>query len=301
MKIIKKRIINVDPYIATIKNGEEFHIAFNSFNENIERINQIGFTNPQVGEQILPAILGPVSRYNANGRFNIRRDLPKEEFYVERLWKWKDYQGNEYEKITFTRRERYPRELVPPPGEELLVDSYGQNNIIVSRAFIKEEENYEVIKHTLNLFLELFGECDLIRENYEPFVYNNITRLNWRILPQGEYPWATIREVAQERIARQPVGNRPVISNRLEIISAHVPNFVAVGRGGFYDYMVFGFPAKNIYILESIKTGNATYVFGKDWEELSKLTKAEILNNDLQEERIFHSPAWEVRINEILG
>lgn len=302
MKIIKRRVINVEPYIATVRHGEEFHIAFNGFNDQLARIRQIGFSeNLQVGQQILPFILGPISRFNANGKYLIRRDLPKEEFFMERIWKWKDYQGNEYEKFVYVRRERYQRELIPPPSEELVIDSYGQNNIVVSRAFVKGPANFDEIKHTINLFLELFGECDLIRENYEPFLFENVTRLNWKIFPPGQYPWPAVREIAQERIQRQPAGNRPVIANRLEKITSHTPNFVAVGQGGFYDYVVFGFPQKEIYILESIKTGNATYVFGNDWEVLSRITKAEILNNQLQQERIFHRPGWEAKINEILG
>lgn len=302
MKIIKRRVHNIEPYISTVRNGEQFHIGFNRFNQNIDRIRQIGFSeNLDIGEQILPMVIGPISRFNANGKFRMRKDLPKETFYISRLWKWKDFQKNEYEKVIYIPRERYHREPIQAPSEELLIDSYGQENIVVSRAFTKSEEDYESIKHIINLFLEIFGECDIIRENYEPFLYENVTRLNWKILPQGDYPWPVIREIAQERIARQPRGNQPAIAQQLEIITSHVPNFVAVGQGGFNDYIVFGFPAKNIFILESIRMGNATYIFGSNWVELSRMTKAEILNNNLQQERLFHSPNWEQRINEILN
>ena len=302
MKIIKSRVINVEPYIATIRDGEEFHIAFNGFNDKIDRIRQIGFSDdPQVGEQILPSVVGPVTRFNANGSFILRRDLPKETYYISRFWTWKDFQGKEYEKIIFIERERYKRDPIAPPSEELLIDSYGQTNIVVSRAFTKEPQNLQAIKNMINIFLEIFGECDLIRGDYEPFLYENVSRLNWRILPQGNYPWPVVRELARERIARQPRGNQPAIANQLEIITSHVPNFVAVGQGGFNDYIVFGFPVKRVYILESIRSGNATYIFGDDWEALSRMTKAEILNNNLQQERIFHSPTWEQKINQILG
>lgn len=229
------------------------------------------------------------------------RDLPKERFFVSRLWKWKDFQDNQYEKIIYIPRERFQRNLVLPPGEELLIDSYGQNNIIVSRALIKTPENYDSIKHIVNIFLEIFGECDLIKEDYTSFLYENVTRLNWRILPQGQYPWENVRQIVQETIVRQPRGNQPVIAHQLEVITNHIPNFVAVGQGGFNDYIVFGFPSKNIYILESIKTGNATYVFGDDWVNLSRMTKAEILNNNLFIDRIFHNPTWMQRINDILN
>lgn len=301
MKIIKRRVRNVETYLSTVKENEEFHIAFLDFENHTERLNQIGFTiELNIGEQVLPMILGPISRFNSDGKYNIRRDLPKEEIFIERFWNRRDYQGNEHPEYYYIRRERYPRELVPPPCEELLIHSYNENKIIVSKSFIKNDANLPEIKHTLNLFLEIFGECDLLRENYAPFLYENVTKLNWKIFPRGEYPWETVREIATERLERQPKGNRPVISNRLEKITSHIPNFVAVGQGGFYDYVVFGFPLKNIFILESIKNGNATYVFDNNWEQLSQMTKADILNNQLQTERIFHRPGWETRVNEIL-
>ncbi|WP_291077839.1 MULTISPECIES: hypothetical protein [unclassified Empedobacter] len=300
MKIIKKRINNPKNYLSTIRNEESFHIAFTDINSKIERVNQIGFTNTlNIGERILPYKIGSVSRFNADGKFLKLKELPKETYYVEREWTWKDFTGHEYSKIVSIQRQRYQRQLIPPPCEEFTINDFNKNKIIVSRVLTNNPENYEDIKHIMNLFLEYFGEFDLIREDLQPFVFENITRLNWKIFPRGEYPFERIREVANERIQRQPSGNRPVIENHLEIISAYNANFVAVGQGGFYDYIVFGFPERNIYILESIKTGNATYVFDRNWEELSQYSKAEILNNHLQLERFVHSPSWEQNINSI--
>lgn len=302
MKIIKRRIRNAESYLATIRNGENFHIAFTDINAQLQRVNHIGFTtNLTEGEAILPEGIGPISRFNANGKFNIRRDLEKEPFYIERVWTWTDWGGNTHSRIVSIRRLRYPRELITPPSEELLIDSYNGNKIIVSRQLTKTPENFEDIKHIMNLFLEYFGEFDLIREDYQPFVAENITRLNWKIFPQGEYPWERVRVVANERIQRQSIGNRPIIENHLEKISAFIPNFVAVGQGGFSDYVVFGFSDRNLYIFESVRPGNATYIFNNNWVDLSRLTKGEILSNNLQQERILHTPTWEQRINQVLG
>jgi len=72
-----------------------------------------------------------------------------------------------------------------------------------------------------------------------------------------------------------------------------------VGNAGFHGYIIFGFKKKNFYILESVHLGNATYVFGKNWEELSKLTKKEILDEGLQEKRIIHKRSWENQIRNL--
>ncbi|MPN13124.1 hypothetical protein SDC9_160444 [bioreactor metagenome] len=118
-------------------------------------------------------------------------------------------------------------------------------------------------------------------------------RLNWKVLPKGEYPWGKLEPIVKQRVAGMSVNNRMIITNRFEKISSKKPDFVAFGAGGFSDYTVFGFQQKSIYILESMRTGNAIYVFEKDWEELSKLTKKEILDNDLHKARIIHKENWE--------
>lgn len=74
-----------------------------------------------------------------------------------------------------------------------------------------------------------------------------------------------------------------------------------MGQGGFNDYLLFGFPNKNIYVLESIRFGNATYVFDRNWEELSQLSKKEILDNDLHVNRIIHIEGWEQNVNDLLN
>lgn len=302
MKIIKKRVRNIENYLANIREGEEFYIAFTDLQNNETRVNRVGFSSQrEVGERILPNVIGPISRFNANGKFIIRRDLPKEEFYIEREWERRDWRGNSHYSIVYIRRERFPRDFIRQPAEELTIDNYLGNTIIVSRRLVRTSQNLEEIRHIVNLFLEYFGECDIIRENYEPIIPNNVVRLNWKLLPQGEYPWERVQQATRQRLQRETQNRRAVLENNLEIISSHNPDFVAIGQGGFNDYIVFGFQDKNIYILESIRSGNATYIFNNNWEELSRLTKAEILNNNLQQDRIFHTPSWEGQINRILG
>jgi hypothetical protein len=53
--------------------------------------------------------------------------------------------------------------------------------------------------------------------------------------------------------------------------------------------------------LESVKVNNATYVLRNDWESISQLTKAEILNNDLHETRIVHNKNWYSNLAELFN
>lgn len=55
-------------------------------------------------------------------------------------------------------------------------------------------------------------------------------------------------------------------------------------------------------MLESAYYGNATYVLGDDWQHLSQLMKAELLNGAFHEEHIVHgAESWPARINELLA
>ncbi|NTU61545.1 MAG: hypothetical protein HGA95_04390 [Caldiserica bacterium] len=113
-------------------------------------------------------------------------------------------------------------------------------------------------------------------------------------------PWAKLKSYLGPIIERQPEGNRPVIEKRHETINAYNPEFFAVGQGGFDGYVIFGFPSKSLYILESSQTNNATYVLDKDWEVLASLTKAELLSKELHKERLIHRKNWFTLVKGLL-
>jgi hypothetical protein len=114
-------------------------------------------------------------------------------------------------------------------------------------------------------------------------------------------PWTQLQHHLRPIVEQQPDGNRAVIDKRHETISAYNPDFVAVGRGGFDGYVIFGFSSKALFILESTQVNNATYVLDRDWEELSSMTKAELLDNDLHRERLIHRKSWFAEVNRVLN
>lgn len=302
MKIRKKRIRVVEKYLYEIKRSDEFSIGITGLEGIKDQLINIGFTKDlNVGETILPKICGPVSRFNADGGYIKRRDLPKEIYYISREWHWKDYQGNEYSKIVTIEKERIHREPILAPNIELQIIEIDNQKILFASKLQKEEGNFSNIKHIINLLLELFGECDILDNARRPIVPPQIIRLNWKIFPKGEYPWKTVEPIIIERINARPKGNRPVIVHRNEKISTKEPTFFAYGLGGFADYTVYGFPTRNLYILESMNIGNATYVFDKDWEEITKLTKKEIIDANLYTKRIVHSQDWETEIDRLFA
>lgn len=290
MKITRKRIRTLGNYLVGLNNKDNFYVALTDLN-NLNRILRAGFNNPlNIGEQILPSAIGAKSKFNANGGFNIHRNQPKQTVY--RQAEIKDWHGH-YHTVDIPY-QRFPRTHIPAPEIEItVVQGANGQNIIRSPRLTKGVTPDSEIIHVINLFLELFGECDTLQANLVPVFNVPVTRLNWNLLPPGTYPWNVLRNNVQSAIGNVGINRRHLIERRLETISNHSPNFVAVGNAGFQGYVVFGFPNKNFFILESIHKDNATYVFGQNWQLISQLTKEQILSQNLQQQRIIHSQGWQ--------
>jgi hypothetical protein len=190
---------------------------------------------------------------------------------------------------------------MPPPSVELTIATNPRDEkLVVSPAMGYTRTNEQDILHIINLFLEIFGECHIVTSDLEEIIRAEVRRLNWEVLPSGRMPWKRLRPHVDSFVRRHRRGNRPVIESRLQTINAHEPEFVALGRAGFSGYVVFGFPGKNLYVMESVNRDNATYIFEEDWRRLSMMTKAEILDHSLQKDRIVHRNGWPSRIENLL-
>ena len=306
MYIRKKRINNIAPYIRHIKDGSRIVFGISDLERFSSRLRRIGFGESyEQGQSLLPAIIGPVSNYNAKGKLIIHKDKPMETAYRQVLWHWTEWHGRyetvEQSKIVDVPYKRYPRSFVAPPSMELTItQSFEGQTILISPVLEKNEKNEELLKHTINLLLELFGECQFFTEGLESIIKTPIKRLNWTVLPQGEMPWEQAKKHYDPIVKSAPKGNQQVLYYRLKTVNDLQPDFRAVGTAGFHGYIVHGFTKKKIFVFESMYYGNATYVFDETWEELSKMTKAEILNDKLQKARIIHRDGWKRSLERIM-
>lgn len=299
MKIKKIKINSLKNYLLGINENEHFYIGLTISEENRNKIISIGFSDKlEIGEKILPPMIGNISDFNSNGSFIKRKDLPKETAYREQ--KIKDWHGNtHFVDIPF---KRYQREPILAPEIELLITEEDNKKLLISPEFINSIKGLEYVKHTINLFLEIFGECEVLKKDFSPSI-NNVKRLNWNILPQGRFPWISLKNDIEQILNRYSFSDnkKQQIKQRIRLLNDYTPDFVAIGNAGFQGYIIFGFKQKEIYILESIYSGNATYVLDNNWKELSQLTKKEILDDNLQKERVIHRKNWEKEIQKILG
>lgn len=306
MIIRKKRIRSLGRNLKGVRNGQEIVVALPDASRHKSRLTQAGFSKSlAAGETVLPTPVGPVSAFNANGKYNIHKDKPKETAYRQQEWTWYEFHGRydriEKSKIVDVPYERYPRTFVEPPSIEISLATNPSGQLIaVSPGYTVAKKNEESIVHVINLFLELFGECQILDTSLNAAIQAPLKRLNWEVLPKGKWPWTKLSPMVKRVVNKQPDGNQKVINARLQTISDHSPEFVAVGHAGFEGYLVFGFTKKSLYILESTEVNNATYILENDWETLSGLTKAELLRASLHKDRVIHRENWFGRMNSIL-
>lgn len=307
MIIQGKRIRALDRYFASIKAGTPIVLGINDIQRFQGELTKVGFSSDLAeGEAVLPpADFGPVAMRNAEGDVIVHRDQPKETAYRMIEWHWKEWRGrydsHDCSKLVAVPYKRFPRTEVPPPSVELRIQATTAGQKLVTVPLLDfRQTNHERILHCVNLLLEIFGECLVMTDDLDAIVNAPIKRLNWDILPTGRHPWAKLKPTLQPIIQRQPHGNQALIEDRLETVNRFGPEFLAIGRAGFTGYVIFGFPNKKLFVLESIHHGNATYVFGDNWQRLSQLTKAEVLGNGLHKARIVHLPGWHKQVSKLL-
>jgi hypothetical protein len=307
MIIIGKRIRSLERHLAAVKQGTTLVFAKGVDSRDADLLGEIGFSKQmEEGETVLPSPrFGPISRFNADGKERVHRDRPMETAHRQAEWTWQEWNGPydtvERSKIVDIPYQRYPRTVIPPPSVELAIRKRQGISFIVTPPIEFSEKNKDTVLHYINLMLELFGVTEVLMEDLQDLITQvPVKSLNWKVLPPGEWPWKRIKPEVEKILDTASKGNRPVIEHRLETVSQYGAEFVAIGRAGFRGYIIFAFPKRTLYVLESAYTGNATYVFSEDWERLSKLTKAEILQGNLQEDRIIHRQGWENRLRSLL-
>lgn len=299
--INKKRIRKLNPYRHLLPTTDTAYVMAVGLTET--QLSRAGFAKDvPPGTTILPAAVGRVTLFNAEGKERVCRDQPMETAFRTVEWHWTEWHGKDtVEKSDFrdVPYKRYPREFIAPPAIELTFvhDTEGKLAVI-SEPVLAWKTDEESLIHVINVFLELFGECIILDESKKAVFPHNIQRVNWKVLPKGEYPFERVMTELKPVLEKIKRGKRSFVDKRLERLNTFEPAFAVMGLGGFSGYVIMAYPDRNLYVLESLLYGNATYVLTQNWESVSKLTKAQILNNQLHKDRIIHRQNWFSRIKD---
>ncbi len=261
-----------------------------------DKILKLGFSEEmKIGETLLPSIVGTVSKFNANGKEIPDKTKEKEIVYSEREWTRQEWAGKgETRTVTesvLIPRKRWQRIFIAPPSSQITISKKENNLVFITTTKTKFDDlNKSDALHKINLILDInHRNCEILDEDQIPIV-KNLQQVNWKILPTGKMPWSELCKHLKPVLDLQKKKTvKPIIDARFKAIADLWPDFNIIGTNGYNGYVVFGFKKENIYVFESAYYGNAVYIFENNWEEISKKTKAEILNAKLHLERITHN------------
>lgn len=291
MVIKRKRIINIEKYFAKIPEDKEFYICVTVNEGNIDYTK--GYSDK---ENFVPKPIGPVTRFNLYGKEYVHTEKEKELREFERDYHVVDWHGTDHYGTCFQSRMCYPKEYIIPPLSRIHLENGTFRSDLIKKG------DSELLKHTINMFLEIFGYCEIIDKDEKPIEQKTrIKEVSWRILPPGKYPWERVKQSLENYFEIAPSRNKEVLRRNHKTFAKYNPDFLAIGENSFYGYVVYGYTNRNLYVFESNQPGNATYVFKGEWEKASQLTKYDIIKGDRCYKRIIHSTAWKETVKQLFN
>ena len=301
MIIQQRRVRRLERHVTGLIPHTSLRVVVDLAHVNASRLERSGFNGLQDGDQLLPTIVGTVTRFNAEGRFQVHRDQPKESRFVgRRTWTRHQWAGRGETTIvteeTDVYRDCYPRTPIPAPGVELTLLEHDGKRFAVSPTLEWGVTPEDDVLHVINLFLELFREAEVRHDDLQAFTPPNTCRVNWSMLPAGPQALGAVTAHVAPLIGRLAESFRGPVNSRLTVMASLNPDPVYVGVGGFNGYVAYVFSPKGKVILESIYPGNATYVFDSNWPSIAQLNKQEVLAGRHNIDRIFHTEGWEAKV-----
>lgn len=213
---------------------------------------------------------------NLDSLVSVRKDKTKpKERYSQTLW-WTRHEwagrGETREVTDFVSipRERYARIEFEPYSVELFLKYDGQGQLIVMTDLISYcQDNEKLLINTINIFLTNFEECEVLTENFENVMPTRIIRLNWEVLPSGDYPWERMQDDLKKVSEKSSKTAKKVLIDKCEFINSFQPDFRAYGKSGFQGYVIFGFTDRDICFGKCLS--KQCYI--RFWQELGRTLK----------------------------
>lgn len=301
MLISQKRITNLSCCKGI--NFDEAKIGIRITEKEYERFGLNSFEEGFVFEP--SAQMGINSRKNTEGWSYPDRSKPKEARYICTL-EWTRNQwigGGKTEEVTNfcdVHRKVYPRIIIPATNVELkLVKNSDNVEFIIARLSDEQIKDEGVLKQTINMILETFGFCEIFDKNLELITSNTkIKRCNWVLLSK-DIKLEMIEKKRKDKETKTTT-RKDFEQFRLDTLQNHNPVETYYGQHGLDGYYAFLF--ENTCFFECGHYGNATYIIKREkWNELSKLTKKQIVGNEDFVEKLTHNKEWENNIEALLN
>ncbi len=124
-------------------------------------------------------------------------------------------------------------------------------------------------------------------------------KLNWELLPTGERSFKKLKDYLQ---TIPKLSDVEFDFERLDKIISLNADEIYYGVDEFEGYLVFYFGKIKVAVLDCPIKGNAIYIFGEDWKNLSRLSKSKLLNfYPNKTKRIIHKGDWFEKLKSFLN
>ena len=274
-------------------------------------LKHLGITLMPGGLELPAAVVPPKSQgkysaQNVEGIEIIRKDLPKEKHYRSiDVPNWGDWSNGSHDvDIPY---EMYPRDFIPPKELEVTMacanKRAGLSSYVISfqikETLDKTAKNFQKgLFENLNLLQENVGACGVEAAEVPLTDYVKTLRVAWEILPPGTLDDTLNRLFPGKSPTKQ---EKDVAVERYEFFTSLKPKSLVFGNSGFRRY--FGALLEDdIALFENVEYGNAIYILFKNWEDLCKRTRVELLSGKCGHdfERVIHTAGWEESAKAII-
>lgn len=296
MIIRKTRIFNPQRYLFALHPGDKFYVAASLSDEDAPRLLRYGIKSDGVAR--IPTPRHSATTANADGKWIVHRNLPKEERAVVHAYHVVDWHGDDHYGTCVQHRMCYQREFIPPTNLAFVVEE----GVLYSPLLENCENIMPEVKTAMNIVLEMIGHCEIRTAEKAPALSPvKQYEVPWEILRAGTRDQEALDAYIEKMVERKPKAQQVAIRFRHEYLQQLKPEFCVLGTQNFFGYVVYGFPRFNLFIYESNEINNATYAFRGDWEQASRLTKMEVLAGGIQEARVYHTEQWEDNISHLVS
>ena len=256
----------------------------------------------EVGDPVLlPPSSGVYARRNLDGWDEKRTDLPKE---LRDVSTWApSWNSGSYHLVT-REIEAYPVErhsarllTISTTVLEPLADA-AMVRFRVDQPLLRKDAAFSAdLRFNLRLLNEVVGEAHVFDADLSDDEFARIQHVDWELLP----PVSTDRVLAH-LTSRGSIDYEKlkVAQNRLGVLDRLGHDGFIVGKGRFARYFGARF-GDRLVVLENLEYGNALYMFEENWEQLTQLSRTELIKRrDSSVHRVPHLPGWQSAVRKLV-
>lgn len=247
-----------------------------------------------------PEAAGRWSRWNIGGRMVTRRDLPK----THRSWSFDTPNFGDYSRGSHTTswtREVYQTERLYGQQLEAVVSHSSSTELPTVTAWVDKSfpnldgDRPRALLYAASLAREWFGAVMVLPLDASGVVIET-QQVTWEILPPGtpEELRTAVRVALGPRFTDAEADEA---IERITLVEQLHPRHRLIGTSGFQRYIGFQF-GDDFVAFENPRRGNALYLMFEDWEQLSQLSRTELLaSGTTGYSRIVHRSDWFDRLS----